>query len=340
MTVTIYDVAREAKVSMATVSRVVNNNPNVKAATRQRVMDVIERLGYTPNAVARGLASKKTTTVGVIIPDISNFFNAELARGIEDIARMFKYNVMLTNSDQDSDNELEIYQTLVSKQVDGIVYLGGALSPKLTQLFTNGTIPVVLAATSDSEKVLPSVNIDYQAAAKEATLKLINNGNRKIALAIDSNKNVVCQQILAGYKDALMDKNIKFNQKYVYDTCHTYNDGIEVYPTLAKAGVDAAVVLNDEVALAFVHSVQDNNRSVPEDFEVISFNNTKLVNMVRPKVSSVAQPIYDIGAVSMRLLTKLIDKEKLEKLEGSKISQDEENHVILPFTIRYRNSTK
>ena len=106
MTITIYDVASEANVSMATVSRVVNGNPNVKPATRKKVLDVIERLDYRPNAVARGLASKKTTTVGVIIPDISNIFYAELARGIEDIATMYRYNIILSNSDQQEDKEV------------------------------------------------------------------------------------------------------------------------------------------------------------------------------------------------------------------------------------------
>src|SRR5699024_11592089 len=98
--ITIYDVAREANVSMATVSRVVNGNPNDKPTTRKKVLETIERLGYRPNAVARGLASKKTTTVGAIIPDISSTFFSELTRGIEDIATMYKYNIILSNSDQ------------------------------------------------------------------------------------------------------------------------------------------------------------------------------------------------------------------------------------------------
>ncbi|CCQ24195.1 Catabolite control protein A [Listeria monocytogenes N53-1] len=109
MNVTIYDVAREANVSMATVSRVVNGNPNVKPVTRKKVLDVINQLGYRPNAVARGLASKRTTTVGVIIPDISNVFYAELARGIEDIATMYKYNIILSNSDENEDKELQVW---------------------------------------------------------------------------------------------------------------------------------------------------------------------------------------------------------------------------------------
>ena len=101
-TVTIYDVAREAGVSMATVSRVVNGNPNVKPSTRKKVTDVIDRLNYRPNAVARGLASKKTTTVGVIIPDVTNLYFSSLARGIDDIASMYNYNIIQANSDGDS----------------------------------------------------------------------------------------------------------------------------------------------------------------------------------------------------------------------------------------------
>ena len=123
MNVTIYDVAREANVSMATVSRVVNGNPNVKPTTRKKVLEAIDRLGYRPNAVARGLASK-TTTVGVIIPDISNTFYAELARGIEDIATMYKYNIILSNSDQNKEKEFHLLNTMLGKQVDGIVFMG------------------------------------------------------------------------------------------------------------------------------------------------------------------------------------------------------------------------
>src|SRR6476660_4491874 len=128
MNITIYDVAREADVSMATVSRVVNGNPNVKPATRKKVLDVIDRLEYRPNAVARGLASKKTTTVGVIIPDISSIFYAELARGIEDIATLYKYNIILCNSDQNPDKELHLFNTLLGKQVDGIVFMSGNIT--------------------------------------------------------------------------------------------------------------------------------------------------------------------------------------------------------------------
>ena len=107
MSVTIYDVAKKANVSMATVSRVINGNTNVKPITRQKVLHAIEELGFRPNAVARGLASRKTTSVGVIIPDVANLFIADLARGIEDIATMYKYHIILSSSDQQKTKEID-----------------------------------------------------------------------------------------------------------------------------------------------------------------------------------------------------------------------------------------
>jgi LacI family transcriptional regulator len=171
--ITIYDVAREANVSMATVSRVVNGNPNVKPVTRKKVLEVIERLGYRPNAVARGLASKKTTTVGVIIPDISNIFFAELARGIEDIATMYKYNIILSNSDQNKDKELHLLNTMLGKQVDGLVFMGGNITAEHVEEFKKSPAPIVLAGSIEESNMIPSVNIDYEEAVYDSIKEFI-----------------------------------------------------------------------------------------------------------------------------------------------------------------------
>ncbi|HCS97937.1 MAG TPA: catabolite control protein A, partial [Enterococcus faecalis] len=158
-TITIYDVAREANVSMATVSRVVNGNPNVKPATRKKVLEVIDRLDYRPNAVARGLASKKTTTVGVIIPDVSNAFFASLARGIDDVATMYKYNIILANSDGDDQKEVTVLNNLLAKQVDGIIFMGHRITDDIRGEFSRSKTPVVLAGSIDPDEQVGSVNI-------------------------------------------------------------------------------------------------------------------------------------------------------------------------------------
>src|SRR5699024_1460641 len=218
MSITIYDVAREANVSMATVSRVVNGNPNVKPTTRKKVLETIDRLGYRPNAVARGLASKKTTTVGAIIPDISSTFFSELTRGIEDIATMYKYNIILSNSDQNKEKEIHLFNTMLEKQVDGIVYMSGAVTEDHINQFKKARVLVVLAATSDQSKSMPSVNIDYEQAAFEATKHLIETTKAQPALITggeDIQNNGLKYQ---GYMRALKEANITIEESFVIES--------------------------------------------------------------------------------------------------------------------------
>ena len=332
MNVTIYDVAREANVSMATVSRVVNGNPNVKPATRKKVVEVIDRLGYRPNAVARGLASKKTTTVGVIIPDISNIFFAELARGIEDIATMYKYNIILSNSDQNTEKELHLLNTMLGKQVDGIVFMGGNITEEHVREFELSPVPIVLAGTVEDSKKIPSVNIDYQAAAFDAVKELIAKGHTKIAYVSGPFHDKINNEAkLPGYKQALEEAGIDFKEELVVEGDYTYDSGLEAWQKLRELNdkPTAVFVGNDEMALGVVHGAQDEGMDIPGEAEVISFDNTRLALMVRPQLTSVVQPLYDIGAVAMRLLTKYMNKEKVD-----------EHTVVLPHRIEYRNSTK
>lgn len=332
MNITIYDVAREANVSMATVSRVVNGNPNVKPATRKKVLEVISRLGYRPNAVARGLASKKTTTVGVIIPDISSTFFAELARGIEDIATMYKYNIILSNSDQNKDKELHLLNTMLGKQVDGIVFMGGNISQEHVEEFEKSPVPIVLAGSIEETEQVPSVNIDYEQASYDVTKSFIENGHKQIGFVIGPlHEPINEKKKLIGYKRALHEAGIEYIEELVVEGDYTYDSGIEAFEKLLEVEnkPTAVFVGSDEMALGVIHGAEDKGYNIPEDFEVISSDNTRLALMVRPQLTSVVQPLYDIGAVAMRLLTKLMNKEKVS-----------EQTVILPHRIEKRNSTK
>ncbi|WP_027084187.1 catabolite control protein A [Cohnella panacarvi] len=315
MTVTIYDVAREAGVSMATVSRVVNNNPNVKPQTRKKVYEAIERLGYRPNAVARGLASKKTTTVGVVIPDIANALFAEVARGIEDIANMYHYNIILCNSDKRKDKEIRVINTLLEKQVDGLLFMGGAVTDDHVQAFQTSNVPIVLCATTDEKGVIPSVDIDHEAAAFDAVNRLIADGHRSIAMisgTLQDPANGYAR--FQGYKRALEQAGIAYREDYVRVGNYRYESGIDA--TTYFLGLSdcptAIFAATDEMAIGAIHCIQDSGLSVPNDVSVISVDNSRISSMVRPLLTTVAQPMYDIGAVSMRLLTKLMKKETVE----------------------------
>lgn len=328
-TITIYDVAREAGVSMATVSRVVNGNPNVKPATRKKVNEVIERLDYRPNAVARGLASKRTTTVGVIIPSVSNVFFASLARGIDDIAVMYKYNIILANSDENPDKEVSVFNTLLAKQVDGIVYLGNSIAPKLRAEIERTSTPVVLAGTVAEGDAFSTINIRYLDAVRESTEMLLER-NKKIALITgpseyEINKN----HYLVGYKEALKKHKVKFDPDLVIQGDFDIDSGEDLYGQINATGATAAVVGDDVVAVALLNALQDHGMKVPEDFEIITSHNSTYCQIVRPKLTSIQLPLYDLGAVAMRLLTKIMAKEEIE-----------ERNVLLPHKIIERGSTR
>ncbi|WP_170007951.1 catabolite control protein A [Bacillus fonticola] len=332
MNITIYDVAREANVSMATVSRVVNGNPNVKPVTRKKVLDVIERLGYRPNAVARGLASKKTTTVGVIIPDISSIFYAELARGIEDIATMYNYNIILSNSDQNKDKELHLIQTMLGKQVDGIVFMGGYITEEHVQEFEKTSVPIVLASSLEESKRIPSVNINYEQATYDAIKMFLDKGHQHVGFVVGPMREPInSTHKMKGYERALEEAAVPYDEAFVIEGDYTYDAGLEAVERLLNREnkPTAVYVGSDEMALGVLHGAYDKGVQVPDELEVISSDNTRLSLMVRPQLSSVVQPLYDIGAVSMRLLTKFMNKENVEQ-----------NIVELPHRIEFRDSTK
>lgn len=337
-TVTIYTVASEAHVSMATVSRVVNGNPNVKPDTRKKVLEVIKKLNYRPNAVARGLASKKTTTVGVVIPDITNDYFAELALGIDDIATMYKYNMILTNSDADDKKALQVVRSMFAKQVDGVIFMGHDISDELKGEFENSNVPVVVAGSVTNDDSLPAVRIDYQKATREAVGKLLTN-NQKVALIIGSKDSTInADYRIPGYKAAINDAGQKFNDRLIFEAHDSYDEGYALAEQVVKTGATAAFSSDDSIAAGLLNGLYDQGIKVPEDFEIITGNDTKLAKVTRPMMSSVTLPLYDIGAVSMRLLTKLMSED--QATAEADADQDANSNVILQHDFVKRESTK
>ena len=326
---TIYDVAREAGVSMATVSRVVNGNPNVKPATRKKVSDVIERLNYRPNAVARGLASKKTTTIGVIIPDITNLFFAELAKGIEDIATMYKYNIILTSVDANQDNATQALDNLLNKQVDGVIFMDYDIESELIAMIKKINTPVVLSGTYTRDKEILSVNIDYKEATYEVAKDLLTRNN-SVALITGDSQNAVIEDLrLPGYLQALEEVGQTRDDRLIIQKQRPYEDGEDIFASLIADGASAVITTDDRTAVSILNAALDRGIKVPEEFEIYASNNCKLTTYVRPQLSSIQVPLYDIGAVAMRLLTKIMNKEEVV-----------ERQVMLPHTIVKRQSTR
>lgn len=328
-TVTIYDVAERAGVSMATVSRVVNGNQNVKPATRKKVMEVIEELDYRPNAVARGLASKRTTTIGVIMPEIDNTFFANLANGISDIAAMYHYDILLATIDGNHNNDVTVFNSLLAKQVDGIVYIGYYLSERLYHEFTRSRTPIVLAGTQDQCHKIPSVNINHLQAAKEVVSMLAAH-NEKVALVCGPLTEFINgHEYLAGYKEALKEQNRDYFEGLVFESPYTLEGGKRLANRLLASGATAAFVTDDLLAIGLLNELTDTGHRVPDEMEIVSANNTIYTEIARPRLTSVEHSLYDIGAVAMRLLTKLIN--------GDDIADTE---IVLPHSLIIKDSSK
>lgn len=326
--ITIYDVAREAGVSMATVSRVVNRSTNVKPTTRKRVLEVIEQLNYRPNAVARGLANKRTTTVGVIIPDISNAFFSSLALGIDDIATMYKYNILLANSDGEEKKEINVLGTLLARQVDGVIFMGRQITKQIREELLQAKTPIVLAGTLDTKQQIPSVNINYEYASFEATSFLAKKENKRVALISGPLVEPVNIAYLSGYKKALAENNLPYQEGLIFEADYLFQKGEDLAKRIKNANINACYVTDDELAIGLIDGLLDLGVNIPDEIEIIASHNSSLTEFARPKISSITQPLYDLGAVSMRLLTKLINQEDIK-----------EKNVILPHGLEEKGST-
>ena len=327
---TIYDVAGAARVSLATVSRVLNNPEKVKPETRKRVLEVIEQLGYRPNAIARGLASRKTTTVGIIVSDISRASVAQMLGGITDIARQYKYSIKLF-SINDSNEVDDVVRTVVAEQVDGVLYLNDELESEhinliLNMLKSNG-IPIVLTNVVLDNDDIPSVSIDYYQAGYEATKKLIAEGRRNIYLLSTVRKYTVNEKKEAGYTKAMEEA---FLEPRIFRTSGDITINRRQFETVFdETDVDGVIGVRDSIAVSFMNVMIDKGIKVPDDISIIGFQNTKYALLARPNLTCIDIPVYDIGAVAMRFLTKLMNNDAVEEIK-----------IHLPHRIIDRKTTK
>ncbi len=314
--VTIYDVAAAADVSLATVSRAVNNPEKVRPETRERVLRVIEELGYKPNAFARGLASRKSTTVAVLAPDMSRASIAEMMNGIADIARVYKYAILLYVLDNDESREEETLREIIAAQVDGILYLNDEITEQqyafLLKIKNEYRIPIVLANTLYPENdEIPSVSIDYEKAGYEITKRLLEEKRKDLYMVSTVRKYMVNDLKEAGYVRAMEEAShtpriMRTSGRIAINVEH-FNEYFTDKP------VDAVIAVRDSIAVSFMNVARQNGARIPEDMSVVGFQNTKYALLARPQLSCVDVPIYDIGAVAMRLLTKLMNEESVEE---------------------------
>jgi LacI family transcriptional regulator len=321
---TIRDVAEQAGVSVATVSRVLNDNGYVGVETRKRVMGAIKSLNYSPNEVARSLYKRESRLIGLLLPDITNPFFPQLARGIEDEVNRAGFRLLLGNSDEEATKELEYIQTFLQNQVVGLI---SATNNTDNENYTNIDLPVVFLDRVSKQH--PSVYADGIEGGRLAAEALVERGSKRITLikgpghvkpAMDR-----FQGALAELSEAEVDFSVLSTSSYAFDDARTWAEDL-----FAKhPDTDGVIASNDIVAIAILHEALRLGRRIPEDLQLIGYDDIPFSSLSYPSLSTIRQPAYEMGKEAAKLLIKMIRKEK-------QIDQT----IQLPVTLIERNTTR
>lgn len=328
---TIKDVARLAGVSISTVSRVINNSKPVSPEVRQKVLKVIEEIGYKPNDVARTLVTKKSYLIGVIVTDLGNSYIAQMVRGIEEIGKMYNYDILLCSTYGDKSAELKYLSLLNRKQVEGIILISHMLNEQTKKQIAQYEIPFVFLSRHYFQEKYPTVTIDNFNAAYEMTQYLISLGHKNIAYVYDdNNSNNVDLLKLKGYKKALEENNLQ--REYVlHAKGKKIEDGYEAGKDILNRWDEVTAVFcsNDELAIGMINYFYDNDIKVPDDISITGYGDIKMSSILRPQLTTVKEPYYDMGAVAIRRIIKEIKGEEVTSV-----------NINLPFNIIKRSSCK
>lgn len=326
--VTIYDVAKEANVSLATVSRVINNVDVVRKDTRERVEAAIRRLGYKPNAIAQGLALSKTTTIALVVPEASFTYTGNIINGFLDVARIYKYNIMLHTTTEGISEISEIIETIIKSRVDGVVIYNDKMDYDVLKELTNYDIPIVIINNRISDQKLSSVFVDIEDAVYHKVNEYIKKGRKNIGIIQDRKNDYSCQLMINGATKAFEENGLVFDKFIkipgIYRTSYDF-----LSEHLKDHHYDLLLAYRDSQAFAAVNAAEENGLVVPDDLEIICIIDTKYNSMVRPRISSFSIPSYDLGAVAMRVLTKML-----------KNDDTYEKEIELNYLYTERESTK
>lgn len=325
---TIQEVAKQAGVSVATVSRVLNNSGAVSVNTRNKVQSVIDELNYQPNLLGRNLRRSETRMILVLLQNIANPFYSKVVKGMEDTAHENGYNVLICNTNTNIDLENVYLDFLRNKLVDGVIFACTAMGTKEFNKLAK-QYPVVLCNEYAKDIKAPIVTIDNEVAGYDATSHLIKLGHRKIAMITVNNIGSSYDR-MNGYKRALKDASLDIDEEYIVYQNFSYKGGIRGIKELfeLKEPPTAVFCISDLVAVGAIKELKRQGFKVPEDVAVVGFDNNSIAPMYEPSITTIAQPRYDIGKITMEIM--------LERIKGNVNS----SHIVkLEHELIVREST-
>lgn len=334
---TIKDIARICGVSVSTVSRVLNNRPDVSEAVRQRVLSTVENMGYIPNNSARDLVRSKSDAIGVVVRGTGNLFFSDLLKTISREIDRSGYTMVLHFIDSDAD-EVKAGAILErEKKLRGLLFLGGRYDYTPSELTLIG-VPYVCCSYTNCfgslrEEDYSSVSIDDHMTAYKAVEHLIDMGHRRIAVLVpQSNDRSVSELRYNGFRAALRDRGIEFDSRLMVETggCFEMPETYEGMCEIIRRGVDftAVFTFSDTTAIAAMKALEEHGRHVPEDCSMIAIDGLKVSEYISPTLTTMVQPVEEMGRESVNIL--------LDMLEGG----GENRHVRLEAPIREGASVK
>lgn len=312
--VTIYDVAKEARVSLATVSRVINGLEIVRDDTRNRVNEAIDKLGYKPNAIAQGLALQKTTTIALVVPEASFSYTGQIINGLLDVAKIYKYNIMLHTTSEGIVEIGDVIENIIKSRVDGVVIYNDKMMSEELSALTKYQFPIVMIGNKMSTDNICSVYVNLRKAVHDFVVDHLAKGITDIAIIQDRKNKFMVDEMIKGAQQAYAEKGLTFNQfleiPVEYRSSYTY---LKEYFKEHKH--DLVIAHRDSQAFAVLNAAAESGLSIPNDMEVVCIIDTKYNSMVRPQLSSFTIPSYDLGAVSMRVMTKMLKQDAVDERE-------------------------
>lgn len=328
--ITIYDVAKEADVSLATVSRVINGSEVVREDTRVKVQEAIEKLGYKPNAIAQGLALQKTTTIALIVPEASYFYTGQIINGLIDVAKIYKYNIMLHTTTVGISEMNDIIENIIKSRVDGVVIFNDKLNKDELKQLTNYQIPIVVIGNKMSDDTVGSIYVDYANLVYDYAMKCIKEGKKDLALVEDRKNPAMIKQLREGLEKAYADSGMKFENYIAIPK--EYRSSYLFLKEYMKKDIhhDVVITYRDSQAMAVLNTAKEAGLNIPEDMELVCILDSKYNAMARPQISGFKIPDYDLGAVAMRLLTKMLTEE----------NEVTDKEIELSYIFTPRKSTK
>ena len=308
----IYDVAKAARVSVATVSAVLNDSAFVSPALKARVQTAVAALRYHPNLLARSLAKQRTQTLGMIVPDIANPFFPEVVRGAEDIAHAAGYTLLIASSDNSVPKEDVYLRLFLAKRVDGVILTKapGRMPPELQRAFAKAGVPIVLLARTVSGFVTDVVELDDRGAAYEGVTHLLRLGYRRVAFIGGLRGASTSRKRLDGYRAALRDSKVPLEPALVTEGDFRVESGYRAGLDLLKSRPDAVFIANYLMTVGFMEALRQYRMRCPEDVALVTCDDYPWMDSFSPRLTTIDLPKRELGAAAAQLLVERIAKGK------------------------------